>query len=71
MRDERRQQPSRLAMRRLGNRGAMLAEPTLSFLHLGVQPPKPSWRSTLAEAQECRQYEVAHHRHATCHTVRV
>ncbi len=32
--------------------GAVLAEATLSFLGLGVQPPTPSWGSMLAEARD-------------------
>jgi peptide/nickel transport system permease protein len=32
--------------------GAILAESTLSFLGLGIQPPAPSWGNMLANAQE-------------------
>ncbi|WP_235907654.1 ABC transporter permease [Siccirubricoccus phaeus] len=32
--------------------GAVLAESTLSFLGLGIQPPAPSWGNMLANAQE-------------------
>jgi len=32
--------------------GAILAESTLSFLGLGIQPPSPSWGNMLSNAQE-------------------
>ncbi|WP_431271885.1 ABC transporter permease [Dankookia sp. P2] len=32
--------------------GAILAESTLSFLGLGIQPPAPSWGNMLSNAQE-------------------
>ncbi|MDT8265869.1 ABC transporter permease, partial [Roseomonas sp. DSM 102946] len=32
--------------------GAILAESTLSFLGLGIQPPAPSWGNMLANAQD-------------------
>jgi peptide/nickel transport system permease protein len=32
--------------------GAILAESTLSFLGLGIQPPSPSWGNMLANAQD-------------------
>ena len=32
--------------------GAILAESTLSFLGLGIQPPAPSWGNMLSTAQE-------------------
>ncbi|WP_404980691.1 ABC transporter permease [Carboxydichorda subterranea] len=36
----------------LGLGGTILAEATLSFLGLGVQPPAPSWGSMLADARD-------------------
>jgi peptide/nickel transport system permease protein len=34
-----------------GAAGAVVAEASLSFLGVGVQPPSPSWGSMLAEAR--------------------
>ncbi|MEW5806734.1 MAG: ABC transporter permease [Acidobacteriota bacterium] len=39
-----------------GIAGAILAESSLSFLGLGVQPPTPSWGSILSEAQRYMQH---------------
>lgn len=39
----------------VGTAGAILAESTLSFLGLGVQPPNPSWGSMIQRAWEYRR----------------
>src|SRR5437899_2117811 len=39
----------------VGAAGVMLAEATLSFLGLGVQPPAPSWGSMMERAWEYRR----------------
>jgi len=41
-----------LVMATLGMGGAVLAEASLSFLGLGIQPPFPSWGSMLTDARE-------------------
>ena len=41
----------------VGSAGVILAEATLSFLGLGVQPPDPSWGSMMQRAWE---YSRAH-----------
>ena len=43
--------PSLLSASVLGLSNAILAESTMSFLGLGIQPPKPSWGRMLAESQ--------------------
>ncbi|MFC0280179.1 ABC transporter permease [Falsigemmobacter intermedius] len=44
-----------LVMATLGMGGAVLAEASLSFLGLGIQPPFPSWGSMLTDAREMMQ----------------
>src|SRR3569833_3624054 len=39
----------------LGVAGAIMAESSLSFLGLGVQPPTPSWGSMIADGRELYQ----------------
>ncbi len=39
----------------VGSAGVILAEATLSFLGLGVQPPNPSWGSMIQQAWEYRR----------------
>ena len=43
--------PAVMVQATLGMAGAILAEASLSFLGLGVQPPTPSWGNMLLEAQ--------------------
>jgi peptide/nickel transport system permease protein len=43
--------PSLLASTVLGLSNAILAEATMSYLGLGIQPPTPSWGRMLAESQ--------------------
>jgi len=43
--------PSLLSASVLGLSNAILAESTMSYLGLGIQPPKPSWGRMLAESQ--------------------
>lgn len=42
----------------LGVAGAIMAESSLSFLGLGVQPPTPSWGSMVADARDL--YQLRH-----------
>jgi ABC-type dipeptide/oligopeptide/nickel transport system permease subunit len=42
----------------LGVAGAIIAESSLSFLGLGVQPPTPSWGSMIADARDL--YQLRH-----------
>ena len=43
----------------LGVAGAIMAESSLSFLGLGVQPPKPSWGSMIADGRDLYQLRRA------------
>jgi peptide/nickel transport system permease protein len=43
--------PTLLASTVLGLSNAILAEATMSYLGLGIQPPTPSWGRMLAESQ--------------------
>jgi peptide/nickel transport system permease protein len=43
----------------LGIAGAIMAEASLSFLGLGVQPPTPSWGSMIADARDLAQLRSA------------
>jgi peptide/nickel transport system permease protein len=43
--------PSLLSASVLGLSNAILAESTMSYLGLGIQPPRPSWRRMLSESQ--------------------
>jgi ABC-type dipeptide/oligopeptide/nickel transport system permease subunit len=43
----------------LGIAGAIMAESSLSFLGLGVQPPTPSWGSMIADARDLYQLRNA------------
>lgn len=43
----------------LGIAGAIMAESSLSFLGLGVQPPTPSWGSMIADARDLYQLRTA------------
>jgi ABC-type dipeptide/oligopeptide/nickel transport system permease subunit len=42
----------------LGVAGAIMAESSLSFLGLGVQPPTPSWGSMIADGRDL--YQLRH-----------
>ena len=44
--------PAVLVQATLGMAGAIVAEASLSFLGLGVQPPTPSWGSMLSQARD-------------------
>ncbi|HVB31630.1 MAG TPA: ABC transporter permease [Gemmatimonadaceae bacterium] len=43
----------------LGIAGAIMAESSLSFLGLGVQPPTPSWGAMIADARDLAQLQSA------------
>jgi ABC-type dipeptide/oligopeptide/nickel transport system permease subunit len=43
----------------LGIAGAIMAESSLSFLGLGVQPPTPSWGSMIADGRDLYQLRTA------------
>src|SRR5206468_7979317 len=43
----------------LGVAGAIIAESTLSFLGLGIQPPTPSWGSMIADGRDLSQLRHA------------
>ncbi|MEJ7809874.1 MAG: ABC transporter permease [Gemmatimonadaceae bacterium] len=43
----------------LGMAGAIMAEASLSFLGLGVQPPAPSWGSMIADGRDLSQLRTA------------
>src|SRR5204863_6719257 len=43
----------------LGMAGAIIAESSLSFLGLGVQPPTPSWGSMIADGRDLTQLRHA------------
>jgi ABC-type dipeptide/oligopeptide/nickel transport system permease subunit len=43
----------------LGMAGAIMAEASLSFLGLGVQPPTPSWGGMIADARDLNQLRIA------------
>jgi peptide/nickel transport system permease protein len=43
--------PSLLSASILGLSNAILAESTMSYLGLGIQPPEPSWGRMLSESQ--------------------
>jgi peptide/nickel transport system permease protein len=45
--------PSLLSASVLGLSNAILAEATMSYLGLGIQPPLPSWGRMLSESQSC------------------
>jgi ABC-type dipeptide/oligopeptide/nickel transport system permease subunit len=43
----------------LGVAGAIIAESSLSFLGLGVQPPTPSWGAMIADGRDLTQLRTA------------